>query len=104
MSLNNDLQVARDVLVAYIMLSEDFKPTNPTDMKYLWNISYSFQWGESTRVRFAKDVEQLSEGNWTACRLVIPDPVDVIHLKKIFSIWSATTCNFPLSVRGYDYI
>jgi len=64
MSVYNELQVARDILFAYIMLSADFDPANLTDMKYLWDLSYSFQWGDSTRQRFVKDAEQLAEGHW----------------------------------------
>ena len=58
MCVYSDVQVARDLLVAYIMLSNDFNPANPTDMKYLWDVWFSAQWNESTRKRVAENISK----------------------------------------------
>ena len=98
MSVYNELQVARDILFAYIMLSADFDPANLTDMKYLWDLSYSFQWGDSTRQRFVKDAEQLAEGHWEKYRIKVPDSKNVDQLKTIFQKWFKVDSNFPVKI------
>ena len=98
MSVYSDVQVARDVLVAYIMLSNDFNLANPTDMKYLWDVWFSAQWNESTRKRFVKDVTQLAEGKWEAYPIKVLDSKNAHALKVIFQEWLKISQNFPTTI------
>jgi len=98
MCVYSDVQVARDLLVAYIMLSNDFNPANSTDMKYLWDIWFSAQWNESTRKRFVKDVTQLAEGKWAAYPIKVPDSKNADALKVIFQEWLKISQNFPTTI------
>ena len=98
MSVHNPLQVARDILVAYIILSADFDPANPTDMKYLWDVWFSAQWNESTRQRFVKDVKNLTRGEWNILPIVVPDQESVDQLKIIFQEWVKISQNLPAKI------
>ena len=89
--------VARDILLAFTMLSDDFNPADQADMKYLWDVWFSVQWSESTRKRFVKDVKQLWEGKWSPTVLV-PDPENVEKLKTVFKEWLKIACNFPANI------
>ena len=93
MNVFNELQAARDLLVAYIMLSQDFVPTNLTDMKYLWDVWYSSQWNEATRARFVIDVKKLSKGQWVTCPIAVPHQENANKLKEIFQMWLKNAFN-----------
>ena len=88
--LNDDYDfiTARNILIVYIMLSDDFDPSNPADIDYIWDVWYSLQWTEDTRQRFIKDVEQMISAQWTeCCRIEIPDPQGMEILKNTLNSW-----------------
>ena len=98
MSSYSILQGARDVFTAYILLSDNFHPGNPTDFNYLWDVWYSLQWTEQTRTRFVEDIKKLSESIdqlWISSKVNIPNQKDVQNLKHIFKKWLHTASNFP---------
>jgi len=86
--------IARNILIAHIILSDGFDPLNPTDLQYLWDVWYSLQWNEATKKRFIKDVKQLLAGLWTNSQIIkIPDAKGVEQLKQICSFWLETASN-----------
>ena len=92
--MSSNVQVARDILFAYIM-SADFDPANPTSN---FDLSYSFQWGDSTRQRCVKDAEQLAEGHWEKYRIKVPDLKNVDQLKTIVQKWFNVGSNIPVKI------
>ena len=85
--------IARNILMAHIIHSDGFNPSNPTDLQYLWDVWYHLQWNEATKKRFIKDVKQLMAGQWTNCPIHIPDPKGVAQLKEICCVWLETASN-----------
>ena len=80
--------IARNILMANIILSVSFDPSNPTDLQYLWDVWYQLQWNRATKTRFIKDVKQLLAGQWSPGLVnCIPDPKGVEQLKKICTFW-----------------
>ena len=94
----------RNILLAHIMLSESFDPTNPVDIQYLWNVWYSFKWNSSTRKRVLRDINYLLTVKWhqaTDSRLVV-SPEDVSQFKKVLHSWlkfSSTDANSGTNVN-----
>ena len=60
---DNNYIVARNILLANIMLSDNFNPSEIDDMDYLWSLWYS-EWTDSTRLRFIEDVKKLFKQQW----------------------------------------
>ena len=88
-----DTITARNFLIAHVMLSDSFEPSSPSDMQYLWDLWYGFQWDEATRKRFVKDVKPLVENQQTNSS-VIPHGVKFGQkLSKIYKSWLGTACN-----------
>jgi hypothetical protein len=80
-----DIVTARNILIIYIIFSDDFDPANPADLDYLWHLWYSLQWSEDIRKRFLKDVEKMLSDQWTRSNKInIPD-IEV--LKNILNCW-----------------
>lgn len=80
--------IARNAVLVYIMLSNDFNPDDPTDVQYLWDVWYSFLWTGSTRKRFIKDVKQMLAIPWeTSATPIFLDNEDKRILKKILHFW-----------------
>lgn len=78
------------------MLDVDFKPSEPCNVQYLWDIWYGYQWNETTRKRFVKDLKTIiSHRRWNNPALVLPQPKAFEHLKSIFKLWLGTACNMP---------
>ena len=72
------LNTAKNILLIYIMLSDDFDPDNHNDLQYLWDVWYSFKWSKTTRNRFVNDVKQLMAGGWKSCgKIVLPCSKDI---------------------------
>lgn len=95
----------RNILLAHIMLSETFDPSDPENIQYLWNLWYSFKWNASTKERFARDVNQLLTVKWhkqtTDSRLVVL-PDNVRKLKKVLHSWlkfSSAVTNSRINVN-----
>ena len=87
--LNDDYDIitARNVLLAHIILSDDFDPAKPSDLAYLWDVWYSLQWLEETKQRFIKDIQNLLSGNLAArCKI---DPFGFERLNSILHSWLA---------------
>ena len=83
--------IARNILMANIILSDGFNPANPTDLQYLWDVWYHQQWNKATKTRFIKDVKQLLACQWSPGLVnCIPDPKGVEQLKKVCSFWLET--------------
>ena len=83
-----DFVTARNILIIYIMLSDDFDPSNPVDIDYIWDVWYSLQWTEDTRQRFLKHVEQLLSAGWAESgRINIPDSQGVEIFKTALNSW-----------------
>ena len=51
------MMTSRNLLITHIMLSSNFDPACSKDIDYLWSIWYSYQWEETVRQRFIKDVK-----------------------------------------------
>ena len=86
--------VARNFLIAYIMLEEDFDPCQPEDLQYLWDVWYGYQWNDMTRRRFVKDLKSImTHRRWDNSTLVFPQCKAFEHLKSIFKLWLDTACN-----------
>ena len=91
--LNDDLDivVARNVLMAHILLSDEFDPDNPAEVDYLWDVWYSLQWTENIRNRFLKDVRQIlsSFHQWAESgnRIKISDPQGVEIMMYTLKCW-----------------
>ena len=84
-----DIATARNVLMVYIMLSEEFDPENRADMDYLWSVWYSLQWTDTTRKRFLNDLKHLLSGQtWaSSSKVTFPDSASLGILEKIFLHW-----------------
>ena len=54
-----DSTVVRNILLAYIMLSDDFNPDSVRDIDYICDIWYLMRWIDSTKKRFVRDVNKL---------------------------------------------
>ena len=96
-----DTVVARNILIAHIMLSQDFDPENPTDIQYLWDVWYSLQLTESTRKRFVKNVKQLMATCQSNPTIVIPEAKYFKKMKVVFNCRLDAVCNIkPSSVSS----
>ena len=92
-----DTITAKNFLMAQIILSDSFHPSNPADMQYLWDLWYGCKWDEITRRRFIRDVNQFVENQFTNSS-VIPHGAEFnSHLQRIFKSWLATCCNMNTS-------
>lgn len=81
-----DIVTVRNVLIAHIIFSNNFDPTKPDDIDYLWDVWYSLQWTEDTNKRFIKDVQELLFYQWTG-HLRVNSACDVDILKPILKYW-----------------
>ena len=92
---DNDICTAQNVLLLHIILSDDFDPAIESDLDYLWNVWYSLQWTEETRMSFVKDVGQLLSHQWPEnFEVNISDQQTI--LKKIFHSWrNIAFCEMP---------
>ena len=93
LSDGSDSIVARNYLIAHVMLSDTFDPSSPTDLQYLWDLWYGLQWDDITRKRFVKDCKLLI-GNQATNSYIIPHGADFNKKYiKILTIWLGTACN-----------
>ena len=84
---------ARNFLIAQIILSDSFHPSNPADMQYLWDLWYGCKWDEITRLIYQR------------CQSIYGKPVYRFlychstwsYLQRIFKSWLATCCNMNTS-------
>lgn len=90
---HSDFIVARNLLITFIIVSDDFDPSLLRNINYLWDLWYSFQWGEFTRKRFAKDVKKLLIQNWNHPSIFLPDSKSFDHLKSILKDWLDKACS-----------
>ena len=80
--------VARNILLAHILLSDDFYASNLIDIQFLWDICYSLRWTEATRSRFVKNFEHLLTFQCnTAAHIVIEAGFTVKLFERIFKAW-----------------
>ena len=84
---------ARNILLAHIIFSDHFDPSNPIDLQYLWDVWYGLQWNEATKKRFIKDVKQLLAGQWKNSRISFSNAENVEQFKKICNFWLDTACS-----------
>jgi len=47
---------ARNALISHIMISDHFNPEKEEDMRYLWDLWYSYEWEETTWAKFNRDL------------------------------------------------
>jgi hypothetical protein len=90
MQLNYDFNIvitARNILLAHIILADNFDPTDPRDLIYLWDVWYSLQWTEDTNKRFMKDVKDLLSRQWTENLKI--DSAGLDFLNQILHHWLA---------------
>ena len=97
--LSDDYSVtlAGNILITHIMLSANFKPSNPVDMDYLWDLWYSSKWTDSTLNRFVCDVETLLSLQWNTVKHIVLEEEDVEEMKKIFSSWLKTASDMTIT-------
>ena len=88
-----DTITARNFLIAHFMLSDSFEPSSPTDLQYLWDLWYGFQWDDITRQRFVKDVKLLMKKQMNNPSIVSHGATFNRQLSKILKIWLHTACN-----------
>ena len=89
--------IARNILMAHIIHSDGFNPSNPTDLQYLWDVWYHLQWNEATKKRFITDVKQLMAGQWTNSGIHISNPKEVEQLREISGVWLETASDVSLA-------
>jgi hypothetical protein len=93
-SADSEFLVARSVMIAHIILSDDFHPENSDDLQYLWDVAYSLQWNEHTKKRFIKNIKQLLAGQWSS-KIILPASDDIECLKDFAREWLNKGCNIP---------
>ena len=98
---HSDFIVARNLLITCIIVSDDFDPSIPRNINYLWDLWYSCQWGEITRKRFIKDVTKLLIRHWNHLSIFLPDSKSFDHLKTILKDWLVQACTMtPRTIQS----
>ena len=101
--LNDDIDIhtVRNVLLVFIMLSDDFDADNPSDIDYIWSVWYSLLWTEDVRKRFLKDVGQLLSHQWAENGTInISDQESIDILKKILYSWQKMASQDLADLQG----
>ena len=94
LSDNSDIITARNYLIIHVILSPDFDSSpGSTDFQYLWDLCYSFQWSETTRKRFVKDVRKLLVNQMTNSSVIPHGAQFNQRLQKVLRSWLNTACN-----------
>lgn len=83
--VNSGATIARNILIAHIIFSPEFNPTNNDDLQYVWDIWYNFQWDTPTTKRFLKDLDLLLTNKFSSSNIRIPNNLN--DLKAIWSYW-----------------
>lgn len=79
--------IARNVLLAHIITSITFDPSNKDDLDYLWDVWYNMEWSSKTLERFLEDVTLLTKTELFSKNVMIPAVKDVDTLKVIWKFW-----------------
>ena len=88
---------ARSYLFIHLIFSCAFDSSpGSTDCQYLWDLWYSFQWSETTRTRFVKDVRKLLANKMTNSTVIPYGARFNQQLHKILKSWLNTACNMSV--------
>jgi len=100
MSDKCDIATARNFLIAHVILSNSFEPSNPIDLEYLWDLWYGCKWTETTRTRFVKDVKQLMANQLANASVISHGKNFSGKLAKILKSWLNTASNMTVTVMN----
>ena len=84
-NMNNRVTMAKNVLIANIILAKDFNPKNNEDLQYVLDVWFNAQWSEPTTQHFLKDVDHLLADQWP--KNIILQYQDLLVLKDVWLPW-----------------
>jgi len=85
--------LARSILIAHTIFKDVFQPENPEDLQYLWDVWNSFQWTDTIRKRFLKDLNYLLVKTHTV--EIIQEPFFTYTLLLPFIFFLPSPLPFP---------
>ena len=89
------LTIARNIVMLKII--EDFDPENVDDIIFLCDVWYNTQWSETTKNRFLRNIQELTNDKLPRnCNIHGDDKI----IKNIWNCWASSVVNMTAELKN----